>query len=63
MLRREIHSLREKAKKGGHTQKRRGIRRAKLDFEFLLFLIYFIFYLSLYVCTQSGCLIDRRKNC
>jgi hypothetical protein len=62
--RKEIHSPRKGAKKGRHTQKGRGyIRRAKLDFEFLLFLIYFIFYLPLYVCTQSGCLIDRRKNC
>jgi hypothetical protein len=38
IARKEIHSLREGAKKGGHTQKRRGyIRRAKPDFGFLLF--------------------------
>jgi hypothetical protein len=62
--RKKIHSPRKGAKKGGHTQKRRGyIKRAKLDFEFLLFLIYFIFYLLLYVYTPSGGLIDKRKNC
>jgi hypothetical protein len=65
--RKEIHSQKKGAKEGEHikaTQKRRGyIRRAKFDFEFLLFLIYFTFYFFLYVCTQSGFLIDKRKNC
>jgi hypothetical protein len=52
IARKKIHSPRERAKKGGYIQKRKGyIRRAKLDFEFLLFLIYFIFYLPLYVYT------------
>jgi hypothetical protein len=38
--RKEIRGRKKGAKKGGHTQKRRGyIRRAKLDFEFLFILI------------------------
>jgi hypothetical protein len=38
IARKEIHSLREGAKKGGHTQKERGyIKRAKLDLNFFCF--------------------------
>jgi hypothetical protein len=36
--RKKIHSLSKGARKEGHTQKRKGyIKKAKLDFEFLLF--------------------------
>jgi hypothetical protein len=60
--RKKIHSLREGAKKGGHTQKRRGyIRRAKLDFEFLL--SFDLFYLlSSFIRIYTVWLFDRQKK-
>jgi hypothetical protein len=75
MLRREIHSWKEGAKKGGHTEEKRLHKKSKAWFWISFILIWFTFYSLLncqcqnssicctYVCSPNSSSIDKRKNC